>query len=391
MRTLPESASLDHLRRQAKDLLAELRRARPDAALADAQAAVAHQYGYESWTQLKAAAEQQRAAAPDVAAAELVEALVARYDLGRATGEMRRVERAWAGHVWELPTSGGRVIFTQLFEHVDPDDIEVEAGLVERAIGAGIPAPTPLRSSDGTVIAPLNGANWRAHRRMRLGPAPTKPPSPQVAAAAGRAWATLHALALPAPKPVARWLTHRRPEQAWHGLVERARSDGAPWAEDLAAAVPAFLALDTVRDRRDPNARAILTHAWPAPDAVRIAGGGVAVVGWEHASAVPPDWELGDALRAWSEGPDLELGAQAARAFLDAYREIAGGPDRLELSMFASSVSAVLNWTATRVQIALTCDDEERRELAARNLPGLLEDPISLAKIERLVELIERA
>ena len=224
---------------------------------------------------------------------------------------------------------------------------------------------------------------------MRLGPAPTKPPPPQIAAAAGRAWATLHGLALPAPKPVPRWLTFRRPEHAWHGLVERARSDGAGWAEALAAAVPRFVALEAVRDERDPHARAILSHAWPSPDAVRVAGReAVAVVGWEHASATPPDWELGDALRAWSEEVDLEVGAAAARSFLDGYRELAGGPDRLELAMFTSSVSAVLNWTATRVQIALTCDDEERRALAERNLPGLLEDPISLERIERLVELL---
>ena len=387
MRTLPESASLDHLRRQAKDLLGELRRAQPSAALAEAQASLARQYGYESWAQLKAAVEERRAAAAEVAAPALVEALVERYDLGRATGPMRRVERPWAGHVWDLETTGGRVVLTELFDYVEPDDIEVEAGLVERAISAGIAAPAPIRTPAGEVVTTLDGSNWRAHRWMRLGPASTKPPAPQSAAAAGRAWATLHGLALPVPKPVARWLTFRRPEQAWHGLLERARSDGAAWAEALAAALPGFVALDAVRDDRDPNARAILSHAWPAPDAVRVLGrDAIAVVGWEHASATPPDWELGDALRAWSEGPDLELGAQAARAFLHAYRAVAGGPDRVELAMFSSSVSAVLNWTATRVQIALTCDDEERRELAERNLPGLLEDPISLAKIERLVE-----
>jgi len=46
---------LDHLRRQAKDLLAVLRRAQPSATLADAQTSVAHDYGCERWTQLQAA------------------------------------------------------------------------------------------------------------------------------------------------------------------------------------------------------------------------------------------------------------------------------------------------------------------------------------------------
>lgn len=206
MRTLPESASLDHLRRQAKDLLAVLRRSRPSATLADAQASVAREYGYESWAQLKAAAEQQRAASTEIAAIELVEALVDRYGLGHATGAMRRVERTWAGHLWELEASAGRVVFTELFDYVKPEDIELEAGFVERAIAGGISAPAPIRTTVGAVVAPLNGTNWRAHRWVRLGPAPTKPPSPRTAAAAGRGLAVLHSLALPAPRPVARWL-----------------------------------------------------------------------------------------------------------------------------------------------------------------------------------------
>jgi hypothetical protein len=56
--------------------------------------------------------------------------------------------------------------------------------------------------------------------------------------------------------------------------------------------------------------------------------------------------------------------------------------------MFASSVNAMLNWIATRVEIALTREDEQQREFAARSLPALLEDPISLTKIERLIDMI---
>lgn len=386
MRTLPESASLDHLRRQAKDLLAVLRRSQPSATLADAQASVAREYGYERWTQLKAAAEEQRAATTEIAAAGLVTALVEHYGLGRAAGAMRRVERTWAGHTWELAASGGRVVLTELFDHVRPEDIEVEAGLVERAIDAGISAPAPIRTTMGAVIAPLNGANWRAHHWVRLGPAPTKPPPPQTAAAAGRVLATLHGLALPAPRPVVPWLTYRPPEQAWRALVDRAHSDEAVWADALAAAVPGFLALDAVCDERDPNARAILSHASLAPDAVRLVGQEeVVVVGWEHACAIPADWELGAALQAWSQGSDLDLGVAAARSLFDAYRELAEGPDQLALSMFASGVTTLLNWTATRVQIALTDENEEERELATRSLPSLLDDPISLPKIEHLI------
>ena len=51
-RRLPERASLEQLRKQAKERLAELRHADPAAKLADAQYALAREYGFESWPKL---------------------------------------------------------------------------------------------------------------------------------------------------------------------------------------------------------------------------------------------------------------------------------------------------------------------------------------------------
>ncbi len=53
-RALPARANLEHLRNEAKQLLKQLRRERPDAALADAQREVARSYGFASWRRLKA-------------------------------------------------------------------------------------------------------------------------------------------------------------------------------------------------------------------------------------------------------------------------------------------------------------------------------------------------
>jgi ankyrin repeat protein len=52
--TLPESPNLDWLRKRAKGRLAELRKTNPDAKLADAQFALAREYGFSSWRALKA-------------------------------------------------------------------------------------------------------------------------------------------------------------------------------------------------------------------------------------------------------------------------------------------------------------------------------------------------
>ena len=52
-RHLPALANLEHLRKQAKDLLSELQEQNPDAQLADAQHLVAREYGFPSWPKLK--------------------------------------------------------------------------------------------------------------------------------------------------------------------------------------------------------------------------------------------------------------------------------------------------------------------------------------------------
>jgi hypothetical protein len=58
-RTLPERPDLDQLKRQAKELLAELREREPgkEFALHDAQFQLAREYGFDSWPKLKAYVE----------------------------------------------------------------------------------------------------------------------------------------------------------------------------------------------------------------------------------------------------------------------------------------------------------------------------------------------
>ena len=55
MSQLPGRPSLAHLRKQAKELLHRLRQEQPESTLADAQHALARQYGFASWPKLKVA------------------------------------------------------------------------------------------------------------------------------------------------------------------------------------------------------------------------------------------------------------------------------------------------------------------------------------------------
>ena len=63
---LPERASYDYLKKLAKERLALLRAGKPAAQLADAQLAIAREYGFASWRALKAELDRRRE--PKVAA-----------------------------------------------------------------------------------------------------------------------------------------------------------------------------------------------------------------------------------------------------------------------------------------------------------------------------------
>jgi len=61
-RDLPARPNLDHLKKQAKELLQSLREQDPDAQLVGAQHALAREYGFPSWPRLKAHVESETAA-----------------------------------------------------------------------------------------------------------------------------------------------------------------------------------------------------------------------------------------------------------------------------------------------------------------------------------------
>jgi hypothetical protein len=66
-RPLPDRPNLEYLKREAKDLLRTLQQQRPVAKLADAQHALARQYGFTSWTRLKRHVEVPASAATPAA------------------------------------------------------------------------------------------------------------------------------------------------------------------------------------------------------------------------------------------------------------------------------------------------------------------------------------
>jgi len=87
---LPATASLEQLRKQAKERLAELRADNPAAKLADAQLALAQSYGFESWPRLVHHVEETRAGAGPRITAPVSRTLGAR-DVARTAAFWRDV------------------------------------------------------------------------------------------------------------------------------------------------------------------------------------------------------------------------------------------------------------------------------------------------------------
>jgi hypothetical protein len=94
----------------------------------------------------------------------------------------------------------------------------------------------------------------------------------------------------------------------------------------------------------------------------------------------------------WSAGVEgEEVNAPAAQALLRAYgRETQGvSLGEVDLGIFSADVSASLNWTATRIHIALHAEDAARRDVAEREVPGLLAAPPSTRRYERILKALK--
>jgi hypothetical protein len=383
MRTLPDSPNLDHLRHQAKDLLAGLRGSNPSATLADAQALLAEQYGFRSWTDLKAEVDRRQGRA-DVADPALAQAIADRFDLGEVTEPMRSVARSdEVGRPWSLRTTRGRWWVRSLENWWPIVDVETEVGLQTAAAGAGILLPAPVRSRTGAIVEEVGEQRWRVNEWRHSGPPLTAPASAETTRSVGAILATLHGLAMPVDR-ISPWIRRRLFTDSWADLAERARRAGAGWAGDLATAVPTLVDLERIgTDSEDPTP--VLSHTALGPSQVRRgAGGRLTVTGWEHAGGVPPAWELADALMHWAIDPDGQVNVPAARGLVEGYARTASSMPTVDLAAFRGAVTSLANYVHGQVELALTATDPDDRRFQERSVRHLLAHLPTLSTLERL-------
>lgn len=303
MKILPDNPDIAHLRQQAKDLLAGLRDTDPAATLAAAQRSLARQYGFPTWTGLKAEVDRVRGRA-DVADPALARAVADAFDLGDVTGAMRSIARPDdMGRQWSLRTDRGRWAVRTMDTWWPIVGHERDVELQEAARAAGVLAPAPVRGRSGAVTQTVGGHVWRAYEWRHSGPPMAAPAGSDLTRQMGGILATLHGLALPVDR-VSPWHAARLSPVTWPELAATARDGGAAWAADLDAAVPVLAGLATIDDRaREP----VLTHNTSArgrPGAGRAAGSSCSPGSTPAASRRSGSW----ATRSWT-GPSSRAAA----------------------------------------------------------------------------------
>lgn len=388
MKTLPDNPNLDHLRRQAKDLLAGLRDCDPRMSLADAQASIAEQYGFRTWTDLKAEVDRLRGRRVDVADPTLARLIAERFGLGEVTGPMRSIAPPdEVGRRWLLETDLGRWSPRTVDDVFPVTDGEEDTRFQEAAASAGVTLPAPVRGGAGAVVEEIGGSRWRVYRWLRSGPPLAAPVSALVTREVGAILATLHGLRFPVAE-ICPWNARPLWTTSWAELAEIVAGKGVGWAGLLAEAVPTLVELESVGDGASTS-EPVLCHNNLNPGNVRVgAGGRLIVTGWEHAGGLPPEWELASALVSWAVDPGGVVNAAGARALVTGYRAVAGAPPPLRLDAFRGAAVGLGNYVAGQIGLAIEAHGAEERRHADRNVRHLLTHLPSRATYEQVLDAV---
>lgn len=386
MRTLPQASNLDYLKQQAKDLLDALRENEPNASLSDAQRALAKQYGFRTWTELRS--EVERVRSKTLSFDQQTAVLVAEaFDLGDLVEPPVLMHTDVMGPWLRLNTLSGSWSAHAVLVWVDDVQAEETARLMNAARAAGVKVPLARRTEAGALVEEAGAYRWRVDEWMDLGPSVVHPVSKSVAFKAGELLGTLHALRLEPARGMNPWLGAKpRSAQDWDGILSVARGKNASWAPALAEALPAIIDISAAHVD-PPTEGLILTHTDFQPPSTHIGReGSLTSTGWEFAGAIPPSWHLGMVLDSWCSKPDEGTNTAVAKPLLDGYKSVAGSVPPLDLSVFSPVITAWLNWLVSRMNYALQDEDADKRVSAEREVANMLAFPHGRERFERLLD-----
>lgn len=383
MRLLPDRPSIEYLRKEAKDLLAVLRESNAGASLADAQRALAAEYGERDWPALKAEVERRivdTPAAPD----GLADALAATFGLGAVSEAARPISFTPMGRCWEITTDRGRWLAVTVYDWITEEQAAIGAKLRDAAVEAGVAAPIAVRSPQGRLIESVQGESWRVHEWIEVRPSPALPVSTAVARRVGTTFGTLHALAIPSAAPIGPYLTARGSAANWNKLRDEAHAAGKPWAERLDVVLPDLLDLHAIEAEVSSD-QLILSISNLIPSHLRLGHQGELIVTeWDFTGSLTPELELCSALTHWFMRPSINR--KGIAAFREGYAEVREWP-KLDVASFGIAVTGWLNWAFNMMCEAVNTDDPERAVFAEREAVGVLEYPMTRGGLEQLLEV----
>jgi Ser/Thr protein kinase RdoA (MazF antagonist) len=306
-------------------------------------------------------------------------AIAERFSLGGSARLQGPVARGQVAQVWRLDSDSGSFAVKEWFAGPDPEDVAADAAFTDRLEAAGVPTPSVVRTRSGEVTCEVSGTLVRVFEWADLLP-PTRRLDPD---AVGRLVARLHLVGETNADPIDRWFSTGVGERRWTDLHARATAAGAPFAATLGDRLEDLIAVESVIEAHsDP----IECHRdlW-ADNLLRTADGRLCVLDLENAGPADPSQEL--AMVLFEFGLD---NAERVRRLHAAY-VAAGGPGRVtrrgNFTMLVAVQAHIGQLVCARW---IGSDDPTERAMREASVIELFDDPVTLARIDRILAALER-
>jgi thiamine kinase-like enzyme len=305
----------------------------------------------------------------------LVAAAFGLSDGGLLTGP---VARGQLGQIWRLDVDGSSWAVKEWF--ASPDGAAVEANLEfsEAVLAAGVFTPRSRLSVWGTVLAEVEGTAVRLLEWVDLAPRSRRLDPAEV----GRTVARLHHAGVPTAERISNWFATGMGDEAWQDTHRRLVEADAPFADALEALLPDLMAVESIIE---PHESPQVCHRdlW-SDNVLASADGRVCVIDFENLGPADPSQEL--AMVLFEFGDD---DPERARTLHVAYVE-AGGPGRVSrrghFSMLVAQQAHIASYACARWIGEGDPAERDRLEAWFREVP---EDPVTLARIDRILAAIE--
>ena len=309
---------------------------------------------------------------------ERIEAAAGVYALGRPVAPARPAARGHMGVVWSLETDRGRFAVKQLLQPLDEQAVATEVALQTEMLRRGVPAPAPLRTAQGTVLADVGGLLVRVSTWVDL----AEPRTDLDPAAVGALLAVMHRDPLPAPGPVDAWYVEPVATGTWDELHAALAAAGAPFAAEFEGFARHQLRMQEFFAA--PRSLQLCHRDLWADNLRTTPGGGLCVIDWDLCGPADPAQELAVLLTEFCYGRP-----ERARALYAAYLD-GGGTGRITgRGDFTMAQAQFGHFATTAARQWLATDDEQARDRAEAWFRLGLESPLDVEHVDELLAAVQ--